>query len=93
MDILLNEVEARIIGCLIEKEATTPEYYPLTLNALINACNQKSNRFPVVEYDEKTVNDALEDLRDKNIVYVFTAAIAVCRNINIFCRSCSNRSP
>lgn len=71
MDILLNEVEARIVGCLIEKEATTPEYYPLTLNALINACNQKSNRFPMVEYDEKTVNQALEALREKNIVYVF----------------------
>lgn len=71
MDILLNEVEARIVGCLIEKEATTPEYYPLTLNALVAACNQKSNRFPVVEYDEKTVQQALDDLREKNIVYVF----------------------
>jgi uncharacterized protein YceH (UPF0502 family) len=71
MDILLNEVEARIVGCLIEKEATTPEYYPLTLNALVAACNQKSNRFPVVEYDEKTVTNALEHLRDRNIVYVF----------------------
>lgn len=71
MDILLNEVEARIVGCLIEKEATTPEYYPLTLNALVAACNQKSNRFPVVEYDEKAVSQALEDLREKNIVYVF----------------------
>ena len=71
MDKLLNEVEARIVGCLIEKEATTPEYYPLTLNALVAACNQKSNRFPVVEYDEKTVSQALEDLREKNIVYVF----------------------
>lgn len=71
MDILLNEVEARVVGCLIEKEATTPEYYPLTLNALVAACNQKSNRFPVVEYDEKTVQQALDDLREKNIVYVF----------------------
>lgn len=71
MDKLLNEVEARIVGCLIEKEATTPEYYPLTLNALVAACNQKSNRFPVVEYDERTVSQALEDLREKNIVYVF----------------------
>jgi uncharacterized protein len=71
MDILLNEVEARIVGCLIEKEATTPEYYPLTLNALVAACNQKSNRFPVVDYDEKTVTAALEELREKNIVYVF----------------------
>jgi uncharacterized protein len=71
MDILLNEVEARIVGCLIEKEATTPEYYPLTLNARVAACNQKSNRFPVVDYDEKTVSNSLENLRDKNIVYVF----------------------
>jgi uncharacterized protein len=71
MNILLNEVEARIVGCLIEKEATTPEYYPLTLNALVSACNQKSNRFPVVEYDEKVINEALETLREKNIVYVF----------------------
>lgn len=71
MDILLNEIEARVVGCLIEKEATTPEYYPLTLNALVAACNQKSNRFPVVEYDEKTVQQALDDLREKNIVYVF----------------------
>jgi hypothetical protein len=71
MDILLTEVEARVVGCLIEKEATTPEYYPLTLNALVAACNQKSNRFPVVDYDEKTVQQALDDLREKNIVYVF----------------------
>jgi uncharacterized protein YceH (UPF0502 family) len=71
MDILLNEVEARVVGCLIEKEATTPEYYPLTLNALVAACNQKSNRFPVADYDEKTVQQALDDLREKNIVYVF----------------------
>lgn len=71
MDVLLNEIEARIVGCLIEKEATTPEYYPLTLNALVAACNQKSNRFPVVDYDEKTVQNALDDLREKNIVYVF----------------------
>ncbi|MCU0240199.1 MAG: YceH family protein [Pyrinomonadaceae bacterium] len=71
MEAILNEIEARIIGCLIEKEATTPEYYPLTLNALVNACNQKSNRFPVVNYDEKTVSQALEDLREKHIAYVF----------------------
>lgn len=67
----LNEIEARVIGCLIEKETTTPDYYPLTLNALVNACNQKSNRFPVVEYDEATVNRALDALRDKNWAYVF----------------------
>ena len=68
---MLDEIEARIVGCLIEKEATTPDYYPLTLNALMAACNQKSNRFPVVEYDEQTINKTLEKLRDKNIVYVF----------------------
>jgi uncharacterized protein YceH (UPF0502 family) len=67
----LNEVEARVVGCLVEKQLTTPEYYPLTLNALTNACNQKSNRDPVVSYDEETVEKALQSLRDKNIVYVF----------------------
>jgi uncharacterized protein YceH (UPF0502 family) len=67
----LTETEARIVGSLIEKQLTTPEYYPLTLNALVAACNQKTNREPVVNYDEKTVLAALDDLRDKNIVYVF----------------------
>ena len=68
---ILNETEARIVGSLVEKQLTTPEYYPLTLNALVNACNQKSNRDPVVAYDEKTVTAVLERLRDRNIVYVF----------------------
>lgn len=67
----LNEIEARIVGALVEKQLTTPEYYPLTLNALVNACNQKSNRDPVVAYDENTVTNAIEDLRDRNLVYVF----------------------
>ena len=67
----LNEIEARIVGSLVEKQLTTPEYYPLTLNALVNACNQKSNRDPVVSYDETTVTYALEVLRDRNLVYVF----------------------
>lgn len=67
----LNETEARIVGALVEKQLTTPEYYPLTLNALVNACNQKSNREPVVTYDETTVTYALEVLRDRNLVYVF----------------------
>ena len=67
----LTEVEARIIAALIEKQLTTPEYYPLTMNALLAACNQKSNRDPVVIYDEDMVGKALEILRDKNIVYVF----------------------
>ena len=67
----LTEVEARVVGALIEKQLTTPEYYPLTLNSLIAACNQKSNRDPVVSFDEETVQKALDILRDKNIVYVF----------------------
>ena len=67
----LNEIEARIVGSLVEKQLTTPEYYPLTLNALVNACNQKSNRAPVVSCDEGTVTRYLEDLRDRNLVYVF----------------------
>ncbi|CAN5630613.1 YceH family protein [soil metagenome] len=67
----LTEVEARIVGALIEKQLTTPEYYPLTLNSLVAACNQKSNREPVVAYDEETVTKALENLREKNVVYVF----------------------
>ncbi len=67
----LTEVEARVVGALIEKQLTTPEYYPLTLNSLVAACNQKSNRDPVVAYDEETVQKSLDILRDKNIVYVF----------------------
>jgi uncharacterized protein len=67
----LTEIETRILGSLVEKQLTTPEYYPLTLNALVAACNQKSNREPVVSYDDKTVTDALERLRDRNLVYVF----------------------
>ncbi len=68
---ILNETEARVLGSLVEKQLTTPEYYPLTLNALVNACNQKSNRDPMVSYDETTVTQCLEILRDRNLVYVF----------------------
>ena len=68
---ILTETEARVLGSLVEKQLTTPEYYPLTLNALVNACNQKNNREPVVSYDETTVNRCLENLRDRNLVYVF----------------------
>jgi uncharacterized protein len=67
---LLDPVEVRVLGALIEKEATTPEYYPLSLNALVNACNQKSNRSPVVDYDEKTVKEAIEGLRAKRLAMV-----------------------
>jgi hypothetical protein len=71
MDAILNETEVRVIGSLIEKQVTTPEYYPLTLKALTNACNQTSNREPVVSLDEKQVARALESLREKNLAYVF----------------------
>lgn len=66
--------EARVLGCLIEKERTTPEYYPLTLNALQNACNQKTNRDPVVQYDEATVEIALDGLNRKGLVSNVTGA-------------------
>ena len=72
MDHILNPVEVRVLGSLIEKEITTPEYYPLTLNALTNACNQTSNRDPVVSFDEKTVARALESLREKQLVWMVT---------------------
>jgi len=60
MDFTLHPVEVRVLGALLEKEITTPEYYPLTLNALVNACNQKSNREPAVSYDDETVMQALD---------------------------------
>ena len=69
---VLDPVEVRVLGALIEKEATTPEYYPLSLNALVNACNQKSNRDPVVSYDEDTVSDALLTLREKKFALTIT---------------------
>ena len=67
MDILLNEVETRVLGALIEKELTTPEYYPLSLNALVNACNQKSNRDPVMNLDEDSVREAMRTLDKKGL--------------------------
>src|SRR5713226_3405492 len=62
---LLTDIQARVLGALMEKEIATPEYYPLSLNALVNACNQKSNREPVVNYDEEMVEAALEGLLAK----------------------------
>ena len=67
MDALLNDIEARILGSLIEKERTTPDYYPMTLNALTNACNQKSNRNPVVSFDETAIVRGLDCLQDKGL--------------------------
>lgn len=69
MEDILTEIEARVLGSLIEKEKATPEYYPLSLNALTNACNQKSNRDPVVSYDETTVIQALDSLKEKKYVW------------------------
>ncbi len=68
---ILTEVEARVVGSLIEKQLTTPEYYPLTLNSLTAACNQKTNREPVVSFDDDTVTKTLDNLRQKNLAYVF----------------------
>jgi uncharacterized protein YceH (UPF0502 family) len=65
VDYQLNDIEARVLGALIEKEITTPEYYPLSLNALVNACNQKSNREPVMNLDEDAVRGALRSLSDQ----------------------------
>ena len=67
MDILLNDIEARVLGALIEKEITTPEYYPQSLNALINSCNQKSNREPVMKLDEGAVRQALYGLEEQGL--------------------------
>jgi hypothetical protein len=67
MDILLSDVETRVLGSLVEKELTTPEYYPLSLNALINACNQKSNRDPVMILEEEAVREALHALDKKGL--------------------------
>jgi uncharacterized protein YceH (UPF0502 family) len=70
MDTTLNDMEVRVLGCLIEKELTTPEYYPLSLNALTNACNQKSNRDPVMALEEDEIVRALDSLRFKRFARV-----------------------
>jgi uncharacterized protein YceH (UPF0502 family) len=67
LDLLLNEVETRVLGSLVEKDITTPDYYPLSLNALVNACNQKNNREPVMSLDESAVRRALETLQEKRL--------------------------
>ena len=74
MDFTLDADEVRVLGSLLEKEITTPEYYPLSLNALLNACNQKSNRDPVVHFDEATLERALYTLRDQGLLLNITGA-------------------
>jgi uncharacterized protein YceH (UPF0502 family) len=71
---LLDAEEVRVLGSLIEKESTTPEYYPMSLNALVNACNQKSNRHPAVNYDEEIVLQAIDRLRDKKVASVIVGS-------------------
>jgi uncharacterized protein YceH (UPF0502 family) len=68
LDIKLSNNELRVIGCLLEKESTTPDQYPLSLNALTNACNQKSNRYPVMSLDESTAQETLDALSKKHLV-------------------------
>jgi uncharacterized protein YceH (UPF0502 family) len=65
VNIVLNDIEARVLGCLVEKEITTPEYYPLSLNALLHACNQKSNREPLMNLEEDSVRQALRALGEQ----------------------------
>lgn len=67
LEIILNDVEARVLGALIEKDITTPDYYPLSLNALVNACNQKNNRDPVTALDDNDVLSALRTLQEKHL--------------------------
>jgi uncharacterized protein YceH (UPF0502 family) len=67
VNIVLSDVDARVLGCLIEKEITTPEYYPLSLNALVHACNQKSNRDPLMNLDEDAVRHALRTLGEQTL--------------------------
>lgn len=71
---ILSATEQRVLGSLVEKQVTTPDYYPLSLNALTNACNQSSNREPVVSFDETTVVRALDSLREKKMAYLFDGA-------------------
>lgn len=74
IDGFLNETEMRVVGSLVEKQTTTSDYYPLTRNAPVAACNQVSNRDPVISYDERTLAGTLDTLRSKNLVYVFHGA-------------------
>lgn len=69
MEIELTAIECRVLGCLIEKSITTPENYPLSLNSLTNACNQKSNRFPVMALDESEILEALDELRNQQLCF------------------------
>ncbi len=84
MQRLLDEIEVRVLGCLVEKDLATPEYYPLTLNALTNACNQKSNRDPVMALEDTDVVRALDSLRQKQLAHQSAEGVRVakyCHNL------------
>src|SRR5438309_5772304 len=74
MQLHLSETEARVLGSLVEKDITTPDYYPLSLNALVNACNQKNNRDPVMSLDENAVQEALDTLQTKRLAGATSSA-------------------
>ena len=73
-EVMFTAEEVRVLGCLMEKEQTTPEYYPLTMNAVVAACNQRSNRNPVVEFDDGQVEDAIERLRERGFAALISVA-------------------
>src|ERR1035441_4120875 len=89
MDWQLDATEVRVLGALMEKEKTTPEYYPMSLNAVVNACNQKSNRDPVVAYDEETVETALQGLRDKGLSSRISGGSRVPKHEHRFTERCN----
>ena len=83
MPTILNDVEVRVLGALVEKQITTPEYYPLTLNSLTLACNQKNNRNPVTAYDENTVAGAWRLCVRRTSLTFFMAAPAACQSTSM----------
>src|SRR4051794_11093106 len=89
MDWQLDAPELRVLGTLMEKEKTTPEYYPMSLNALVNTCNQKSNREPVVSYDEEIIDAALEGLRHKGLSARISGAGRVAKYEHRFTERCN----
>ena len=89
MDWQLDAAELRVLGALMEKEKTTPEYYPMSLNALVNACNQKSNRDPVVSYNEEIVETALGGLRSKGLSSRISGGSRVPKHEHRFTERCN----
>ena len=93
MDTKLDEAEVRVLGCLIEKELATPEYYPLSLNALVNACNQKSNRDPLMNLEEEAVVRALDSLRFKQLALLSAEGGGYRNTAMPLWRSCGSTPP